>query len=47
MALKFFQILQLMIDTFLTKLTQFDKTGSVSKFITLLGYLKIKFLHRK
>ena len=31
------------MDTFLIKLTQFEKTGSIGKFFIPLGYLKTKF----
>ena len=40
MALKLVEFLeQLMMDTFLLKLTQFEKTGSISKTFISLGYL--------
>ena len=37
---------QFTIDTFLIKLTQFEITGSISKFFIPLGNLKITFHFR-
>ena len=43
MALKLLEILeQFMNDSFLIKLTQFEKTGSIVKNLIPLGNLKIK-----
>ena len=42
MALKLF-VKQFMMDTFLLKLTQFEKTGSIGKTFISLGNLIIKF----
>ena len=49
MPLKLFELLeQFMIDTFFDqKITQFDKTGSISKIFISLENLKIKFFFRK
>ena len=47
MHLKLFELLeQFMVDTFLIKLTQFEKTGSTSKSLIPLGNLKVKFSFR-
>ena len=44
MALKLFEFVeQVMTDTFLLKLTQFEKTGSRGKTFISLGYLIISF----
>ena len=44
MPLKLFEFLdQFMIGTFLIKLTQFEKTGSIGKLFISLENLKIKF----
>ena len=44
MALKLFEIVaQFMMNTFLLKLTQFEKTGSVGEAFNLLGNLIINF----
>ena len=44
MALKFFEIVeQFMMDTFLLKLTQFEKIGSIGKTFISLGYLISNF----
>ena len=42
MALKLF-VKQFMMDTFMLKLTQFEKTGSIGKTFISLGNLIIKF----
>ena len=42
MALKLF-VKQFMMDTFMLKLTQFEKTGSIGKTFFSLGNLIIKF----
>ena len=47
MALKLFEfVAQFMKDTFLLKLTQFEKTGSIRKTFISLGYLIINFHFR-
>ena len=44
MVLKLFKFLeQFLIDTFLLKVTQYEKTGSISKLFISLGDLIIKF----
>ena len=44
MVLKLFKFLEpFLIDTFLLKVTQFEKTGSISKLFISLGDLIIKF----
>ena len=44
MPLKLFEVHeQLMIDTFLIKSIQLEKTESIGKFLIPLGNLKIKF----
>ena len=44
MAVKLFEAVeQLMMDTFLLKLTQFEKTGSIGKTFISLGYMIINF----
>ena len=47
MALKLFEIMeQLMMDTFLLEITQFEKAGSNSKTLNSLGNLIINFHFR-
>ena len=47
MPLKLFKVLkQFVIATLMIKLTQFEKTGSLGKFIISLGNQKIKFHFR-
>ena len=46
-ALKVIEFLdQFMIATFLIKLTEFEKTGSIGKFLIPLGNSKTKFHNR-
>ena len=47
MALKLFEVAeQFMMDTFMLKLTQFEKTGSIGKTFISLGNLIINFHFR-
>ena len=47
MGLKLFKFVeQIMMDTFLLKLTQVEKTGSIGKTFISLGYLIISFHFR-
>ena len=47
MALKLFEVVeQFMMDVFLLKLTQYEKTGSIGRTYISLGYLIIYFHFR-
>ena len=47
MTLKLFEFVeQVMMDTLLLKLTQFEKTGSIGKTLSSLENLKINFHFR-
>ena len=46
MALKLFEFVEFMLDTYLLKLTQFEKTGLIGNTSISQGNLKIKFHFR-